>query len=642
MRSLLKPGGYLFLLEIINNEPIRLGFTMGGLPGWWLGANDDRPYSPCISASNWNRVLRKSSFSSVDTTTPSRDQLPHPFSILASQAVDDRVEQLRRPLIRSASHHDDWSTLCVLGGQELETSNLVEEVTGLVGHRFDEVITIESIDAEDIDIPSNATVISFLDLDCHVLQNMPPLRLKALQTIFSNARSLLWVTQGAQNDNPYANATLGLLRSVAAETPTLQCQLLDFDAGEKPHLHPQVCVEALLRLRLTGSSSWERDNASKNQVLWSTEPELCFRDGKLWVPRILLEKKKNDRLNGQRREIRYDTHAESLIHVSRQEGSWSLRERYGPLRLPSDPPEDSLLFKARFSTLAAPKLLKGALILAIGTLGDTDQWAIVATLDRSSTLRVNSAQVVLLQEAPDDPAHLLGEVLAEILADQIAASASDQFVLVLEPEPLLASILVERSKAGSFQVKFVTQSHTKSGTEWIHLSPWQSARAVKEALPRGVSSFVDLASPTEQSLSSLITTALPPGCHITRLSSMVQDCPSKPGQTHGDDWGAVQEELRAIVARTTSRSSPVNENTESRLISLAKIPQLRGSESLALIDWQADVSVSLQVAQIRPNVLFKRDKTYLLVGLTGEIGRSLCRWMVQCGAGAVVLTSRNP
>ncbi|KAL8928301.1 MAG: hypothetical protein Q9172_000985 [Xanthocarpia lactea] len=36
------------------------------------------------------------------------------------------------------------------------------------------------------------------------------------------------------------------------------------------------------------------------------------------------------------------------------------------------------------------------------------------------------------------------------------------------------------------------------------------------------------------------------------------------------------------------------------------------------------------------------NKTYLLVGLTGQIGQSMCQWMVKNGAQHILVTSRNP
>jgi hybrid polyketide synthase/nonribosomal peptide synthetase ACE1 len=47
-RRLLKPGGYLILLEIVDNMPMRVGLVMGGLPGWWVGREDGRRYAPTI------------------------------------------------------------------------------------------------------------------------------------------------------------------------------------------------------------------------------------------------------------------------------------------------------------------------------------------------------------------------------------------------------------------------------------------------------------------------------------------------------------------------------------------------------------------------------------------------------------------
>lgn len=48
-RRLLKPGGYLLLLEITNNGPIQNNTVFGALPGWWVGVNDGRRYAPTVS-----------------------------------------------------------------------------------------------------------------------------------------------------------------------------------------------------------------------------------------------------------------------------------------------------------------------------------------------------------------------------------------------------------------------------------------------------------------------------------------------------------------------------------------------------------------------------------------------------------------
>ena len=97
-RRLLKSGGNLLLLEVTNNEALRNGLPMGGLPGWWVGADSGRPWGPTLSLPEWDSLLRKTGFSGVDTATPNFDSLAYPFSVFATQAVDDRIEILRRPL----------------------------------------------------------------------------------------------------------------------------------------------------------------------------------------------------------------------------------------------------------------------------------------------------------------------------------------------------------------------------------------------------------------------------------------------------------------------------------------------------------------------------------------------------------------
>lgn len=96
-RRLLKPGGYLVLLEITNNGPMRLGFDEGGLPGWWAGKEEGRILAPTITPPQWNEALLNSGFAGIDTMTPDHDTVVLPVSIMAAQAVDNKVEFLRDP-----------------------------------------------------------------------------------------------------------------------------------------------------------------------------------------------------------------------------------------------------------------------------------------------------------------------------------------------------------------------------------------------------------------------------------------------------------------------------------------------------------------------------------------------------------------
>lgn len=66
----------------------------------------------------------------------------------------------------------------------------------------------------------------------------------------------------------------------------------------------------------------------------------------------------------------------------------------------------------------------------------------------------------------------------------------------------------------------------------------------------------------------------------------------------------------------------------------------REHANAAVVDWTGAQSITLSPRPVDTRNLFSPNKTYLLVGLTGHIGQSICRWMVQGGARHIVVTSR--
>ena len=128
-RRLLKPSGILLLLEVTNNEALKNGPPMGGLLGWWVGADSGRPWGPTLSLPEWDSLLRKTGFSGVDTATPNFDSLAYPLSVFATQAVDDYIRILRRPLnILPKLMIPDLEDLVIIGGKTFQTSRLVENM----------------------------------------------------------------------------------------------------------------------------------------------------------------------------------------------------------------------------------------------------------------------------------------------------------------------------------------------------------------------------------------------------------------------------------------------------------------------------------------------------------------------------------
>ncbi|KAI0853893.1 hypothetical protein F5Y00DRAFT_269249 [Daldinia vernicosa] len=71
------------------------------------------------------------------------------------------------------------------------------------------------------------------------------------------------------------------------------------------------------------------------------------------------------------------------------------------------------------------------------------------------------------------------------------------------------------------------------------------------------------------------------------------------------------------------------------------VPVAAENSSFCVVDWTREGTYSVTINPLEPRYYFSHDKTYLLVGLTGDLGQSLCRWMILNGARNMVLTSRH-
>ena len=79
------------------------------------------------------------------------------------------------------------------------------------------------------------------------------------------------------------------------------------------------------------------------------------------------------------------------------------------------------------------------------------------------------------------------------------------------------------------------------------------------------------------------------------------------------------------------------------IVQLGQLPTAINSHEAAIMDWTEPKDTQINVLGVSETFqLFDSGGTYLLAGLTGTMGRSLCEWMISQGARNVVLTSRSP
>jgi hybrid polyketide synthase/nonribosomal peptide synthetase ACE1 len=638
VRRLLKPGGYLLMLETTNNSPSRIGFTMGGLPGWWLGAGDGRALSPCISSAQWNTILRKTGFSGVDSITPELDVLPCPLSVIASQAVDDRVVTLRKPL-QSPPVIPESQDLLILGGTTLSTSQLATDVAELLQGRYHRVIMVNSLECINLpDLPPMSTVLSLTDLDEPIFKSMTAEKLEGLKNLFDQSRNVLWVTTGCLGDDPYANMTVGFGRTLVLEMSHIRLQFLDIDPSISAKAQP--LAEALLRLQIT--DQWESEGVNGG-LLWTTEPELALDKRGIVLPRVYLSKARNDRYNSSKRAIAKESDPKkSNVGIICTGSSYLLQEWTMPKHAQASYGVNSVDIQVRHSLLSSIKIGTGAyLYLLLGSILNTSQPVLALSETQTSIVSTPQAWVTPCSVAEDQQEQFLLLVASNLLAQSILATiGSNDVILINEPGAALASAIAQRAIEKNVHLICTTESVGKS-SPWLSIHPRTSTRLVKAMLPKHISVFMDMkADDHSAGIGPLILACLQPFCKVLKPSTIFGHSPFVLSDFPTDNF-AKQLKDASSYARITISQEPSSVNTDALLLSSFPKPYSI-TNPLSIINWTKEVPIEVNLEPVDSKPMFSKDKTYLLFGLTGGLGQSLTQWMVQRGARYIVLTSRNP
>ena len=637
VRRLLKPGGYLAMLEITNVVPIRMGFCMGGLEGWWLGQSDGRELNPCVTANQWNAALRKSGFSGIDAITPDLDPMPWPLSIIVAQAVDDRIDLLRRPL-SAPTPESEARQLVLVGGTTLQVSMLADELQEILQPRYQHTRRIDTI--EDFKVTDDLeliTVLSLADLDEPVFKNLTEDRLEALRSIFDRSRNVLWLTKGARTDDPFATMMVGFGRTVVVEMPNVRLQLLDLESSQE--LEAKIVAETLLRLQAT--EAWDSDE-SRKKLLWSTEPELALENGKLMVPRVLPSKDRNDRYNSVRRPIAKEiATATSVASIAATRSSYIVEETLE--RVTPEPTQGSHLVTVRVShslPLAVRISADDCLFVVKGVIDRTSEHVIALTDVLASQVDVHTRWTVSCQVIAGEEDKQLLVFACELVAQYILATAAPRTTLLVHGSPpILARLLALRATETQIRCIFTTTQTSTGAVEAIYVHPQSPVRVIKALLPEKVSVFVDFSDATAR-VGAIIAENLPLKCTKISPATLLSKA-ALPRSTGLPDL--IPEMLKAANAYLNGAFHELRDSFQVSRIPLRNIARLSNDPFLSsVIDWTASSTVSVQVEPVDKRISFKPDRTYLLLGLSGQLGRSLAQWMIRHGAKHIVLTSRRP
>ncbi|TDZ16978.1 Polyketide synthase-nonribosomal peptide synthetase [Colletotrichum orbiculare MAFF 240422] len=705
-RSLLKPGGFLMAVECVDDTAIRAGFVQGGLEGWWIGAETGRPWGPTVSLAEWDGLLRANGFAGVETATPVLNGLYNQASVWLARAVDEDFRILREPLAVSepSSRPYTVSDLVLLGtktgrhSQELAqlicdaVSQAQSRNSNVRVEKVHDVATLESLmplDGKDgVRLPDNCTIVSLVELDAPIFKDLTETRWEALKKALVPCSSILWLTAGARNGiEPFAAMTAGVVRTLVNEMGVTSFQMLDVDSAAD--LPAALVTETALKLAV--QHEWRSKGVEKNMT-WTFEPEYAFEDGVLKVLRVVPDAEKNDRYNSLHRRITRpvkshttETNASEapLVRVlwNAPEECWNLRESpattvqssIDALVRSGFQSEELLTLNVRYSLLSSVRTPAGQLTLVVGTdAADNDVQYVCASPSHASTVVVPRACAVPTSgDSIIQPflSYVTGFLICHRLFEVIPPGGS---VLLHSPDSVFAGIFAKLAADRHIRVRFTSSDLAKaSKRNWVHLHPRSPGRAIAAAVPRKLDVFVDMSGYgtlvededlTEQGpervLSAVLRENLPASTARYDMSLFLA-AETEPLDTFASliRSESVSENLAQLLRDGNKLATdllydipdgmplpmvPINE------ISTAQ-ETFKREKDLRIIGWaESDPSSSSSAVEIevepvdrRPD-LFRGDETYWLVGLAGDMGRSLCDWMIDHGARYIVLSSRNP
>ncbi|KAF4847444.1 Reducing polyketide synthase [Colletotrichum siamense] len=204
VRKLLKPGGFLLLLEVTSVDKVLVPYLMGAVPGWWYFEDRWRKdtFSPLLTTGKWHEVLQASGFQ-TGTEHIFRD-MEHPedhlSSVMVARATDEDWMAFRECVPTSTTKFSANSLVIVKGKEENAISHgmaleLKTRILGVCGDRVTVTIVDGLQTAAASSLLPSSMVIVLSDIESPLLGSPTSADWEALKIVFNGtSHDIFWVT----------------------------------------------------------------------------------------------------------------------------------------------------------------------------------------------------------------------------------------------------------------------------------------------------------------------------------------------------------------------------------------------------------------------------------------------------------------
>lgn len=636
-RELLRPGGYLVLLELTSMS-LRIPFIFSALPGWWLGHSEGRTERPTITETQWNSVLVDNDFSGVDHAVRDfNDDSIYSYSVMLSQALDDRIRYLRQPLNPPGGLQASTfriPKLLIISGDTLRISKAAAEIQQCISPIADRIFIIQRLeDTCKIELDSGWSVICLSDLDQPVLKDLTSDRLRSLQKLFKSATFLLWATRNCQAQEPFANMMVGIGRSVAREMSHLQLKFVDFDDLQRQS--PLATMMSMMLLQMVFLNSIEH-----HDILWSNELEVSIRNGDIFNPRVVPDQLKNDRHNATRRRVTQLVSPNAApITMAETDGNLSLVQSQELTNI--ECPSHKIELRVVASSLHRFKTTAGStpFYFCLGEQLDTRKKFLALSEVNGTLIRV-PLEYAFEFTCQSSAQTLRGILIKEMCESLLAESTGTIWIHNADSEAI--DLLSAAAKVYEVRAFFSDEirepdSHRIEGVTYFH--PHIAERDLRALLPNDITCFIDMGPSNSKSIEDIIPSSLR---NDLATKHVLRDVGLKEVICLSLTFSRLCEVLHTHIAKPSFEGlSRVLRDTD--IIDASKLHDLSPTSSpFSILNWQDLDNARTILSPITHGMRFSAQRTYFLVGLTGDVGLSICMWMAKHGATHFAVASRSP
>jgi NADPH:quinone reductase-like Zn-dependent oxidoreductase/SAM-dependent methyltransferase len=213
VRKLLKPGGTMILVENTRDR-LDLQLIFGTLQGWWLGEEPERKLGPNAPLETWDRVLRATGFSGVEFEISDCEEQEHQSqSVIVSSAISTTSYPSSISIIYHQTPPPEyWLSKLILAMEDtLGTTPTVQEF-------------------ETMEIQHDRLCIFLLEMSDAFIHDIDEPTFTKLKDSLLNSLGILWVTCSSTIDSskPLLAQSQGLLRTLKQEDSEKRYVQLDF------------------------------------------------------------------------------------------------------------------------------------------------------------------------------------------------------------------------------------------------------------------------------------------------------------------------------------------------------------------------------------------------------------------------------